>query len=747
MADKEATVYIVDLGATMAECHGGRSETQLDWAMKYVWDKICTTTAASRKTWTVGVLGLRSDVTRNSQQDEEGYDNIEVLQEVEAMSLTSLRKLQTKIKPSQTSKTGDAVSAIIVATDMISRAAPKRLKYNRKIVLVTDGMGLIDGDDFDDLAFQINELGIQLVVIGVDFDDAEYGYTEPKKPKIKAHNEKLLQTLVSKCINGVMGTLAEALEELEKPSVKATKPYKTYDGPLTLGGPQSNLTINIERYFMTKLARPLTSTAVVVRADGTEGEGTQSTRTVGADDVEMANADFTAVRSARVYTVEDPTRVGGRREVDFESLEKGYEYGRAAVHISATDQNVTQLETEKDFSIIGFIARENAELFLNMGESCTIMPQRFSEKDELAFSALVHGMMETNTCAVARFVAKAMKEPQLLLLLPTVTDDVVCLYDVPLPFAEDVRTYPFPPLDKVITASGAVLTKHRLLPDDDLNDAMSNYVDAMDLSTFGTDADGQPAEYAELTDNYSPIIYRVNKAVASRAINPTEPFSVADSGFVFRFDHPPPELIERAQTQIEALVKAASVKKVPPKAKGRAGRDAKNNKPISGLDIDSLLGFSKSGATTQGGDAASHGGPVIKQEGDELRQISPNNAIPEYKQALGSSVSTDQIRGFSEQMGRIIESLVTTSLGDANYARAAENMRVMREQLIDFEESGIYNDFITNFKERLVGEKLGGPRLDMWWVVRTSGLGLIPKSEADESAVTDEAAQDFRYIK
>ena len=379
-----------------------------------------------------------------------------------------------------------------------------------------------------------------------------------------------------------------------------------------------------------------------------------------------------------------------------------------------------------------------------MGESCTIMPQRFSEADELAFSALVHGMIDTGTCAVARFVAKDMKEPQLLLLLPTVTNEVVCLYDVPLPFAEDVRTYPFPPLDKVITASGAVLTKHRLLPDDDLQEAMSNYVDAMDISMFGTDEDGQPAEYAELNDNYSPIIYRVNKAVAFRAVNPAEPYVATDNDFVFRFDHPPAELVARAQAQIETLVQAAGVKKVPPKAKGRAGRDAKNNKPISGLDIDSLLGF---GSAPSKSPSAPHDGPVIKQEGDELRKISANNAIPEYKQALGSSVSVDQIKGFTEQMGQIIEHLVTTSLGDVNYARAAENMRVMREQLIDFEEPGIYNTFITNFKKRLVDEKLGGPRLDMWWVVRTSGLGLIPNSEADESTVTDEAAQDVRPLR
>lgn len=136
------------------------------------------------------------------------------------------------------------------------------------------------------------------------------------------------------------------------------------------------------------------------------------------------------------------------------------------------------------------VLTEQAEPYLNMGESCIIMPRRFSEADELAFSALVHAMVDTDTCAVARFVAKDMKDPTMLLLLPTVTKDHVCLYDVPLPYAEDVRSYPFPPLDKVITANGTVLKKHRLLPNDNLNQAMSDYVDAMDISMFGTDEDG-----------------------------------------------------------------------------------------------------------------------------------------------------------------------------------------------------------------------------------------------------------------
>jgi len=61
---------------------------------------------------------------------------------------------------------------------------------------------------------------------------------------------------------------------------------------------------------------------------------------------------------------------------------------------------------------------------------------------------------------------------------------------VPLPFAEDVRSYQFPPLDKVLTVTGSIIKEHRLLPSDDLKQAMSDFVDAMDLSGFDVDEDG-----------------------------------------------------------------------------------------------------------------------------------------------------------------------------------------------------------------------------------------------------------------
>ena len=80
MAEKEATVYIVDVGKSMKQHNNGRDISDLDWAMRYVWDKITTTVsileflslsgrstdyrwkvATGRKTATIGVVGLKTN--------------------------------------------------------------------------------------------------------------------------------------------------------------------------------------------------------------------------------------------------------------------------------------------------------------------------------------------------------------------------------------------------------------------------------------------------------------------------------------------------------------------------------------------------------------------------------------------------------------------------------------------------------------------------------------------------------------
>lgn len=47
MADKEATVYIIDVGRSMGKKNYGREQTNLEWSMQYVWDKITYTASHS----------------------------------------------------------------------------------------------------------------------------------------------------------------------------------------------------------------------------------------------------------------------------------------------------------------------------------------------------------------------------------------------------------------------------------------------------------------------------------------------------------------------------------------------------------------------------------------------------------------------------------------------------------------------------------------------------------------------------
>ena len=58
MAEKEATVFIVDVGGSMGNPHSGREESDLNWSMRYVWDRIASAVRLTH----VRIPGLYSQV-------------------------------------------------------------------------------------------------------------------------------------------------------------------------------------------------------------------------------------------------------------------------------------------------------------------------------------------------------------------------------------------------------------------------------------------------------------------------------------------------------------------------------------------------------------------------------------------------------------------------------------------------------------------------------------------------------------
>jgi ATP-dependent DNA helicase 2 subunit 2 len=402
---------------------------------------------------------------------------------------------------------------------------------------------------------------------GIDFDDADFGFKEEDKTQQKADNERLLKSLTDACGEdfGTFGTIAEAIAELDTPRLKQTKPYKSYDGPLVLGDPEEDpraLEINVERYFKTKRAAPPSASNVVVKTS----HGTQSTQTLEGDEmggVEYGDGgEFAAVKNARTYKVNDPDAPGGKKDVEFESLAKGYEYGRTAVHISEAEFNITKLETTKSFSIVGFVQQDKYEAFLNFGESCIIVAQKNSSADAIKLSSLIHSLHELESYALARLVTKDGKDPVLLLLAPHIDVDFECLYDIPVPFAEDVRQYPFPPLNKVITVNNNVVTSnHRYLPSQNLLETMSEYVDSMDISTYAPDDEGnRTLEYAAPDDVFCPSLHRINQVVRHRAIHSDKPVPPIPE-ILLRYAKPDSDLVETAKSRLEDLIETAEVKK------------------------------------------------------------------------------------------------------------------------------------------------------------------------------------------
>lgn len=173
---------------------------------------------------------------------------------------------------------------------------------------------------------------------------------------LQAGNESLLRQFTEDC-DGVYGTLEQAITELTIPRIKVTKSMPSFKGFLQLGDAEKYETafrIPVERYFRTYIAKPPSASSFVLRSGKEQDEEAEAAATQTPVDSQA----LTAVRTSRTYQIKDENAPGGKVDVERDDLAKGYEYGRTAVHISQTDENITILETFAGLELIGFIHKE-----------------------------------------------------------------------------------------------------------------------------------------------------------------------------------------------------------------------------------------------------------------------------------------------------------------------------------------------------------------------------------------------------
>ena len=166
--------------------------------------------------------------------------------------------------------------------------------------------------------------------------------------------------LVESCKDGKFATMAEVLESFAEPEVKVPRPYCNYRGRLSLGDynkyADTAAYIDVLRYFKTHQAKSPGASSFVNKTSVSNGEAS-------GQDTEMTDApDLSAVKNSITYRIFDPSAPGGKRDINREELSKGYCYGSTAVPISASEENVTKLETVQSFEIIGFIHNDKVML-------------------------------------------------------------------------------------------------------------------------------------------------------------------------------------------------------------------------------------------------------------------------------------------------------------------------------------------------------------------------------------------------
>lgn len=94
----------------------------------------------------------------------------------------------------------------------------------------------------------------------------------------------------------------------------------------------------------------------------------------------------------------------------------------------------------KCFKLLGFTDQANVPRHHFMAGVDVVLPIKGS-KNERAFAAMVHAMIESRKVLLAKIMATKSADPKLVVLYPHVSNRQPLLYMVQLPTSEELRDY------------------------------------------------------------------------------------------------------------------------------------------------------------------------------------------------------------------------------------------------------------------------------------------------------------------
>jgi len=554
-------VIVLDVGKSMRE-YGNNEECKLDKA-RFAVRKLIIHKLMFTKRDEIGVVLVGTKKTdhilKQEESDLEGYENIATLRPIAKPDLQlveQLSSLEDKFDPSPDAR-GDILDGIVVAMKMLRERVGK-LKFTKKIYVLSDAAVEIDRGSVDVIEQALVLGDFKLNFIGMDFDDnfddeddeteqsddsADRASSAPQsieeykqkvqeildvsaaqgiqRTQIMAENELFLRTFVRK-VKGALLSCSTAEELLTAFCSKAVLQVTKMRGYLQLGlDSKYNERISVWTYGKTAVVNMPTLKRLSVKAEAAEAAARAAVQAYqdgdgmddDGDDEKGASDEVAAERVCaqmnRIYSkASDPGSL-----IDEASQGRAFRYGSDFVPIDEQVLNALKLEWNKGITILAFVPASAIGRHDFIGVCDVVVPEPNKPASACAVSALTRAMIEKNVIAVVKYVKRQNANPILGVLTPTVLDTVDCWFLNQIPFAEDIRDYTFPSLARQVKP-----TEQQLLAAESLIVNMS-----LDEDTV-RDQDGELVTFEELykpTIVFNPALQRFYQLIETRAFDPT----------------------------------------------------------------------------------------------------------------------------------------------------------------------------------------------------------------------------------
>ncbi|KAI5481662.1 ATP-dependent DNA helicase 2 subunit 2 [Pseudohyphozyma bogoriensis] len=278
----------------------------------------------------------------------------------------------------------------------------------------------------------------------------------------------------------------------------------------------------------------------------------------------------------------------GLRPTGNAELQDAYYYGGTLIETGDLEEGTGILKQKTNgMDIIRFIKMKDIRYDWRMNDPLYVYVPAGQTGSQTAFSALLHAMNETKTAAIVRYVGKGMNlkgifrypDPKIGILFPVIDSPLEYAHWIQMPLAEDIRDFQFASLIHLFNRKGVAVKEHKNIPTDEMQSAMDDFVDSMDLTTADDggeeeeeEEDEKPAKkpristFFDIEDSFSPAIHNVENTLVFRISNMTGELPAVPT-VLTKYLAPPPEVVSRSAEARQKAAKLLDVKLVPPKPK------------------------------------------------------------------------------------------------------------------------------------------------------------------------------------